>query len=211
MVDQQCQWTVSAWNKTHFCINVKFICKYLWSHPLFEAGNRSVHLCTDFEPDGILYKHHGDLRSALFWDITQCRMLVSYRCFGATYRSYLQGSSSSKRMRSSWTAWPLKMGPIGCPEMSTRNYHFTLRKISKECRSRLRRDRSLKLPGWLLLMFEVCYTVVLLSVLQEKSLIVYPWSILKLIDTVKSRFNIPTFSEIPDLVMIFSCPYSSSV
>jgi hypothetical protein len=29
--------------------------------------------------------------------------------------------------------------------------------------------------------------------------------------TVKSRFNVPTFSEIPDLVMIFSCPDKSSI
>ena len=30
-------------------------------------------------------------------------------------------------------AWPLKLGPIGCPEMSVWNYHSTLCKISKEC------------------------------------------------------------------------------
>jgi hypothetical protein len=29
--------------------------------------------------------------------------------------------------------------------------------------------------------------------------------------TVKPRFNVPTFSEIPDLVMIFSCPDNSSI
>ena len=28
---------------------------------------------------------------------------------------------------------------------------------------------------------------------------------------VKPRFNVPTFSEIPDLVMIFSCPDNSSI
>ena len=27
------------------------------------------------------------LRSALFWDFTQCRMVVCYRCFGTTYLS----------------------------------------------------------------------------------------------------------------------------
>ena len=35
----------------------------------------------------------------------------------------------------SWSACPLKMGPTGCPKMSARNYHFTLCKIPKECRS----------------------------------------------------------------------------
>jgi hypothetical protein len=29
--------------------------------------------------------------------------------------------------------------------------------------------------------------------------------------TAKPRFNVPAFSEIPDLVMIFSCPDNSSI
>jgi hypothetical protein len=41
-------------------------------------------------------------------------------------------------------AWPLKMGPIGCPEMSVVNYHSTLCKISKEHRSHLHCIGSLK-------------------------------------------------------------------
>jgi hypothetical protein len=32
------------------------------------------------------------------------------------------------KQNSSWTACPLKMGPIGCPATSGRNYHSTLRK-----------------------------------------------------------------------------------
>ena len=36
---------------------------------------------------------------------------------------------------SSWISLPLKMGPIGCPETSVRNYHYTLRNIPEECRS----------------------------------------------------------------------------
>ena len=55
------------------------------------------------------------------------RMVVSYRRFGTTYRSHLQG-----------------MGPIGCPETSVRNYHSTLRKITKELRSHVHRGGSLK-------------------------------------------------------------------
>jgi hypothetical protein len=31
------------------------------------------------------------------------------------------------------------------------------------------------------------------------------------VSTVKPPFNVPTFSEIPDLVMIFSCPDNSSI
>jgi hypothetical protein len=30
-------------------------------------------------------------------------------------------------------------------------------------------------------------------------------------NTVNSQINVPTFSEIPDLVMIFSCPDNSSI
>jgi len=37
--------------------------------------------------------------------------------------------------RASCTAWPLKMGPLGCPETSVRNCHSALRKIPKELRS----------------------------------------------------------------------------
>ena len=29
-------------------------------------------------------------------------------------------------------SWPLKMGPIGCPETSVRNYHYSLRNNSEE-------------------------------------------------------------------------------
>ena len=54
------------------------------------------------------------MRSALFWNFTHRRFVVSYR------------------HHSSWTAWPLKMGPLGSPETSVRNYHSTLRKIPKE-------------------------------------------------------------------------------
>jgi hypothetical protein len=44
------------------------------------------------------------MRHALFHDFTQCRMEVSYRRFGTTYRPHLQ-----------MFAWPLKMGPIAYP------------------------------------------------------------------------------------------------
>jgi hypothetical protein len=37
----------------------------------------------------------------------------------------------------SWTAWPLQMGPIGCPEMSVTNYQAALHKIAEEQGSHL--------------------------------------------------------------------------
>jgi hypothetical protein len=41
---------------------------------------------------------------------TQRRLVVIYRRFGTTYRSHFQASS--------WTCWPLKVGPVGCLETS---------------------------------------------------------------------------------------------
>jgi hypothetical protein len=45
-----------------------------------------------------------------FWYVTQRRFVVSYRHFGTICRSQLQASSSL-------TAWSLKKGPLGCPEL----------------------------------------------------------------------------------------------
>jgi len=65
--------------------------------------------------------------------------ISSYRSFGATYRFRLQRSNNPRKHRRgvqvyqssffffciSWTAWPLKMGPLGYPEMSvTTNLHY---------------------------------------------------------------------------------------
>jgi hypothetical protein len=58
------------------------------------------------------------MRPALFWDITQRRVVILYRRFGTTYRSHLQGS--------------LKMGRKVCFETSVQNYYSTLRNIPEE-------------------------------------------------------------------------------
>jgi hypothetical protein len=76
------------------------------------------------------------VRSAPFCDIPRCRWVVSYRRFGIMYRSNLQGSS--------WTARPLKMGPIGLPETPVKNYQFELRKIPEYRRSHLQCSGSLQ-------------------------------------------------------------------
>jgi hypothetical protein len=39
---------------------------------------------------------------------------------------------SSRVKTSNWNSWPLKMGPIGCPETSVQNYHSTLCNIPEE-------------------------------------------------------------------------------
>jgi len=41
-------------------------------------------------------------------------------------------------------SWPLKMGPIGCPETSVRNYQYTLHNVPEERSSHLLRGGSLK-------------------------------------------------------------------
>jgi hypothetical protein len=58
----------------------------------------------------------------------RCRVVIPYRRFGTTYESHLQGSEQL------WSALPLKMGPVCCPEKSVGNYHSALRKIPKESR-----------------------------------------------------------------------------
>ena len=49
-------------------------------------------------------------RPSLLFDVTQCRLVVTYRRFGSTYRSHLQASTLN-----------LKMRPIGCPETCVSN------------------------------------------------------------------------------------------
>jgi len=43
---------------------------------------------------------HGSLLlgSSFFWDVMQCRLVVSYPCFGTTYQSHLQGSGSPRNV-----------------------------------------------------------------------------------------------------------------
>jgi hypothetical protein len=52
-----------------------------------------------------------------------------------TFRDNLSVPSSRVNKSSSWAYWPLKMGPIVCPETSVQNYYSTLRNIPEERRS----------------------------------------------------------------------------
>jgi hypothetical protein len=66
-------------------------------------------------------------------------------CYGASSVNPLQtfrdnvSVPSSKVKRSSWISWPLKMGPICCPETSAIDYDSTLRNIPEERRFYQRR------------------------------------------------------------------------
>jgi len=69
-------------------------------------------------------------RPALFCVITQRVVVISYRRFGTTYRSHLQG--------------PFRERTVSCPETSAKNYHYSLRNNTEERRSHLLRGGKLK-------------------------------------------------------------------
>ena len=64
------------------------------------------------------------MRPALFWDMTQRRMALSYCCCDTAYRSHFKGQ-----------ARPLKMGLMECPDLSVKNYNCKLCKIHKSADS----------------------------------------------------------------------------
>jgi hypothetical protein len=78
------------------------------------------------------FRREAEERPALFWDITQRRVVIPRRRFGTIYLPNLQRSRLSFSI-----SWPLDMGPIGCLETSTINYHYTLRNSPEEHRSQL--------------------------------------------------------------------------
>jgi len=76
-----------------------------------------------------------------FWFTGTCLLVFNIYTLCVFFRLPLQYKwhlrSSSCARSSSRTSWPLKMGPIGCPETSVWNYHSTLLNIPEECRSHL--------------------------------------------------------------------------
>ena len=85
-----------------------------------------------------LCTHVQKLRTELFWAIMQRVVVLSCRGFGSTCRSHRRGQESKISTQN--------MGPIGCPETSTRNYHYSLRNDPEEHISHLLRGGSL--PGY---------------------------------------------------------------
>jgi len=82
------------------------------------------HSCDNITRSFVIWGFRGGVKSSLFLGVTQHRLVTSYRRFGTTYRSQLQGSSSERcSSRRTWTVWTLKMGPIccRCPETSVTN------------------------------------------------------------------------------------------
>jgi hypothetical protein len=92
-----------------------------------------------YHPDTILYIYaKKDVRTALFWVITQRAVVIYYRHFGITNISV--PSSVNKTLGFLTT----EDGAIGCPETTTINYHYSLRNNPEERSSHLLRGRSLK-------------------------------------------------------------------
>ena len=71
------------------------------------------------------------------WRSSLRHFLSPYQAHISSSATYSQTSSSSSNIfkRRSWTAWPLKMGQIGCSKTSVTNYKFMLCNIPEEQRS----------------------------------------------------------------------------
>jgi hypothetical protein len=76
-----------------------------------------------------------------------------YRRFGTIYRFHLKGAKRPSRKPqeatlSSWVSWPLKRGPIDCPETSVQNCHSTLHNVSEDRRIPVLQLSMLRLDSW---------------------------------------------------------------
>jgi hypothetical protein len=80
------------------------------------------------------------LITALFWAITQRVVVISNRRFETTYRFHSKFSSIFPFLDS----LTMRIGPIGCPETSVSNYHYSLYNSPEERSSHLLRDGGLK-------------------------------------------------------------------
>jgi len=60
------------------------------------------------------------MRSSFFWDVTQRRLVVTYRRFGKTYRSHFQGPTIIGPIYKGQIGWPLKRDRMS---RNVRNYH----------------------------------------------------------------------------------------
>jgi hypothetical protein len=79
------------------------------------------------------FNRYFETKSALFCDLTQHRVGISYRRFVTTDRSQLQGAT-----------WPFKKVPERFPQTSVSNYHCTLYNVTEELTSHPHGSGSLK-------------------------------------------------------------------
>jgi hypothetical protein len=77
--------------------------------------------------------------------IPQAQICDLLLCYAVYCGNRLQMFRDNLSAPTSWVENPpLKMGQIGCPETSVSNYHYKLRKIPEERKSRILRDGTLK-------------------------------------------------------------------
>lgn len=98
------------------------------------------------------------MRFSLLWNVKQCRLVVS-DLTGQPVGPIVKGQAASEECQENqslatpfpcnwvpsakcsrhfyWTAWPWKLGPIGCPATSLTNYQYTLYDIPEKQRAKL--------------------------------------------------------------------------
>jgi len=69
--------------------------------------------------------------------------MVQYTQYTGNSFSTFRGNKSAPPSRQK-NSWPLKIWPIGCPETSVKNYHYTLCNIPGECSSYVLHSGSLE-------------------------------------------------------------------
>jgi hypothetical protein len=88
-------------------------------------------------------------------------MISSFRSDAVEICALLRCNTASNDPRrvadSSWTYWPLKMGPIYCPETSVKDYHSRLGNTPEESRSLLRYIFTFSLSSANMWVFELIY------------------------------------------------------
>jgi hypothetical protein len=105
-----------------FLRNVKVVCSSSNCRSVLQPLNFGIiPCCNPLYNEHILQKavclmdsgkdiHEKSLKSALFWDIMRCHVVIVYHRFRTTYQFHLQGSEVQEDFRS------LRMGPICCPK-----------------------------------------------------------------------------------------------
>ena len=94
----------------------------------------------------IVYKcclntQHNSMKFSLFWDVMQCRFVVSFWRFRTTYQSQLQASNSQRRMIGLHDPWRWDQWVV---PKSVSRYQSMLCNIPEEWRYHLYHGRSLK-------------------------------------------------------------------
>ena len=77
--------------------------------------------------------------SSFFWDITQQSRLLFTGASGQPVSPIFKGHAVQ-----SWTTGPLKMEPVGCPEVSVTNCQSAVCNVTEERGSDSHHERSMK-------------------------------------------------------------------